>query len=234
MTDIEIRYRSIVDWPGDLTPDDERPTSPFRQGIGDTMGLLRDELRHLEATDATIELAVRENQIRIDGALKADVRPTHPGVILSFGSIHGPLRYWTDRYRDWRRDHEIWWANLRAIAFGLEALRRVERYGIAQRGEQYTGWKELGAGIPMGGAGSSSMTLREAAEILAGEADDEMTFGPEGLGYMVVTQNRTLAAVAWRSASKRLHPDQGGDPEAFKRLSEAKRIVDEHLATLPS
>jgi hypothetical protein len=34
-----------------------------------------------------------------------------------------------------------WQDNLRAVALGLEALRRVERYGIAQRGEQYAGWR---------------------------------------------------------------------------------------------
>jgi hypothetical protein len=41
-----------------------------------------------------------------------------------------------------------WQDNLRAIALGLEALRKVERYGIANRGEQYAGWAQLTAGGP--------------------------------------------------------------------------------------
>jgi hypothetical protein len=39
-----------------------------------------------------------------------------------------------------------WQDNLRAIALGLEALRKVDRYGITKNSEQYTGWKQLEAG----------------------------------------------------------------------------------------
>jgi hypothetical protein len=34
-------------------------------------------------------------------------------------------------------------ANVRAIALALEALRKVDRYGVTKRGEQYAGWKAL-------------------------------------------------------------------------------------------
>lgn len=39
-----------------------------------------------------------------------------------------------------------WQDNVRAIALGLEALRKVDRYGIGKRGEQYVGWRALPAG----------------------------------------------------------------------------------------
>lgn len=38
-----------------------------------------------------------------------------------------------------------WQINLRAIALGLEALRKLDRYGITSRGEQYTGWRAIEA-----------------------------------------------------------------------------------------
>ena len=60
--------------------------------------------------------------------------------MVAFESKHGPLKYATDVF-----DH--WHANLRAIALGLEALRKVERYGITQRGEQYTGFRTWNSGI---------------------------------------------------------------------------------------
>lgn len=41
--------------------------------------------------------------------------------------------------------YTTWQDNLRAIALGLEALRKVERYGITRGTEQYTGWKMLTA-----------------------------------------------------------------------------------------
>lgn len=45
-----------------------------------------------------------------------------------------------------RRSAWSWEDNLRAIALALEALRKVDRYGVTRRGEQYTGWKQLTAG----------------------------------------------------------------------------------------
>ncbi len=94
----------------------------------------------LDAETVVIQVGLREDQIRLDGWPKSGASaPTHPGVILAFESRHGPLKYATDlftRYED----------NLRAIALGLESLRRVDRYGITKRGEQYSGWRQLPAG----------------------------------------------------------------------------------------
>jgi hypothetical protein len=57
--------------------------------------------------------------------------------------------------------------NLRAIALGLEALRKVERYGIAERGQQYAGFAQIGAGTAMGQSLDHVMTADEAARIVA-------------------------------------------------------------------
>ena len=112
---------------------------PFDSTYSQTLTLLDRELRHLNADDVVIQLALREDQIRLDGMPKAQATPAHPGVKLSFTSPYGPLVYRTNAFRKWH-------ANLRAIALGLEALRKVDRYGITKRGEQYTGWKALPAG----------------------------------------------------------------------------------------
>src|SRR5690606_5164123 len=90
-----------------------------------------------------------EDDIRLDGLPRANARPGHQGVVLAFDSKYGPLKYATDTFDRWQD-------NLRAIALGLESLRRVDRYGITKRGEQYTGWRQLPAGgesePPMGAA----------------------------------------------------------------------------------
>lgn len=111
----------------------------FDTGWTETRRLLERELDKLGAHEVVIELAVTEGDLRLDGWPYADARPSHPGVIISFDSRHGPLRYGTDAFPNWQ-------ANVRAIALGLEALRKVERYGIGKRGEQYVGWRELPAG----------------------------------------------------------------------------------------
>lgn len=122
-----------------MTPSGARRASPFRAGHARTLDLLSSELEKLKATDVVFELAMREQDIRVDGMPRANARaPEHPGVIVSFDSKHGPLRYATDTFTTWS-------ANLRGIALGLEALRQVERYGITRRGEQYVGWRAIAA-----------------------------------------------------------------------------------------
>lgn len=109
------------------------------------MALLKRELRALSAKHVVIELAVSEAELRLDGWPYADARPTHAGVVLSLESKYGPLRYPCTRFDRWQD-------NVRAIALALEALRKVDRYGVTKRGEQYTGWKQLQAGAGEGDA----------------------------------------------------------------------------------
>lgn len=135
---MKATFRPIDNWPAE-TPLEGR-WSNFRAGYGDTLELLDRELRQLDAKNVVIQVALREDQIRLDGMPKSNATsPTHPGVILAFDSKHGPLKYSSGAFHHW---HD----NLRAIALGLESLRRVDRYGITKRGEQYTGWKALPSG----------------------------------------------------------------------------------------
>lgn len=147
---MEIKCRPISTFPAEFHA---RPTfsNPFRAGWTDTKELLERELEKLGARSAVIELALTDREIRLDGWPRGGARPSHPGVVISFDSKHGPLRYGTDAFPHWQ-------ANVRAIALGLEALRKVERYGIGKRGEQYQGWRQLTAG--------PAMSATEAQELL--------------------------------------------------------------------
>lgn len=118
---------------------------------------------------------------------------------------------------DGNRRSPAWQANVRAIALGLEALRRVERYGIAPRGEQYTGWKAL---PPSSVALGAAMTVDEAARLLCDATMDEVGEDPRD-----VSRVASLATALWREAAKRHHPDVGGDPDLFRRLTEARDLL---------
>lgn len=136
----DFAFRPITTWPGGLTR--SRRRSPFGAAYSSTLELLHREVDHLVARrldPVVIQLALSDDDIRRDGLPRAHARPEHPGVILSFTSQYGPLRYATDVFTDWQ-------SNLRAIALGLESLRRVDRYGITKGGEQYAGWRALEAG----------------------------------------------------------------------------------------
>lgn len=170
--------------------------SPFSAPWRATVELLADELRHLDARNVVIEVGVTERDLRLDGMPRADAR-IPPPVRVSFDSKWGPLRYETGEYQDtyWKRVPG-WQANLRAIALAMEALRKVDRYGVSKRGEQYQGWKQL----PMRAGGFASR--EQAREYL----------------------DRAWAGDL-RRALKETHPDRGGDADEFQKVMSAKELI---------
>lgn len=207
---MRVRYRPIAnDWPGERTPWAARKRGQFKSGSlygteglirpgrqvpwNETLLLLDRELGALGATEVVFQIDLRERDIRLDGLPRGDASPSDPAVIISFDSRYGALRYFSDRFDKWQD-------NVRAIALGLEALRKVERYGITRRGEQYLGWQALPA------AGETGAWARE---FILGFADP----GVKDLG------------VAYRAAAKQLHPDTGGSREEWDRLQRAKEAV---------
>jgi hypothetical protein len=230
---VKLIYRPIDAWPGQLTQ--KRQGSPFSASWSSTQDLLDKELIALGTREAVLQLAVPESAIYRDGSgIKADRKePEHPGVILSFTSkAHGPLRYSCDRFDGWYR-RPGWQENVRAIALGLESLRRVERYGIATRGEQYTGWKALGSGIPMPAAAEARMSPEEAARFIARHSQGAAWDGNPDEGWEYFLEDPDVLADLYRVAAKRLHPDTGGSTEEFQRLQSAKRVLeDEHSRAL--
>jgi hypothetical protein len=144
-----------------------------------------------------------ESKIRLDGLPYSTARPDFQGVILSFKSKFGYLKYLTDEFDDWQD-------NIRAIALGLEALRKVDRYGITSKGEQYTGWKALPSG-------EGEVYDRDTAAAFIAKYS--------GLHESDIITKCDAFKVAYRNAALKLHPDKGGDPALFNQLQKAKDIL---------
>lgn len=215
-----LTFRPIKVWPEDWNRTAlDRHDSPFRATYSDTLQLLDRKLEQLGASNPVLQVDASERDVRIDGQLRANATVNHPGVILSFDThAHGTLTYACDRFQkpSWRSGMASWQHNLRAIALGLEALRKVERYGIANRGQQYAGYRELGSGIPMA---APKMTVEEAARLLA-----EFGSGSDDVPAMLAG-DQNLVDHLYRLGAKEQHPDVGGDPELFKRLTEARDLL---------
>lgn len=198
-----VLFRPIEQWPGAFTPARERKSAHFTEEWAKVTADLERELEWLGSHEVVVQLACDESAMRLDGGLRAGANPSHPGVIVSFESKHGPLRYHCDQYDRWR-------GNLRAISLTLTALRAINRYGAAKANEQYRGWNAL----PPGGiAVGPAMTKDEAERFLiemAGGNDDG-----ESRSYQDL----------WRRAATRHHPDKGGDPAVFRRLTEARDLL---------
>lgn len=209
-----------------LRPFDNPPASggtysPFTAKLGETLNLLGRELEMVEAKQIVLQVGYRDRDLRLDGMPRASARMEHDAVALSFESRFGPLRYETNEFigRSYQ-NQEGWSTNLRAIALGLEALRRIDRYGISRRGEQYTGWRQLPQSTdPV----EQIVTKVDAAKVIHAEVEDLYDIadiaddGSPGAG--------AHQADAIREALMRAHPDKGGDATRFRKVQRAREIL---------
>lgn len=199
----DINFEPVDIWPVKETSSYMAKRSPFRAAWSDTLRLLDRELSALGAKRVLIRCYLDRSRIRQDGAPRSDARMHRPGIILSFDSRHGPISLPCDKFDDWRD-------NLRAIALSLEALRKVDRYGVTNRAEQYRGWQALPA--PGFSPGDEIKTRADALaflrKVIGGRAD---ILPPDD---------------AIREAQFATHPDKSnGNGDAFKRVMKCERIL---------
>ncbi|MCW2977733.1 MAG: heat shock protein DnaJ [Actinomycetia bacterium] len=187
----DITFRPIDMWPGELTT--YRKRAPFDSPWGRTITLLERELSFLDAKNVVFQIAIDERHFRLDGKPRAQAKASHPGVILAFDSKYGPLKYAVDTFT-------VWDDNVRAIALAMEALRKVDRYGVTKRGEQYTGWRAI------------EQTSSDPADAVQTVEQARAVLDEYGLGDL-------------RAAMFATHPDRGGDPDAFRMVMRAKEIL---------
>lgn len=201
-----LNPRPIEIWPRELTA--IRRRAPFSAAWGATTDLLRAELRHLgaQSTPAPVvmQIAITEDDVRRDGRLRTTANPAHPGVILAIESRHGNLSYPCDKFTRWQD-------NVRAIALALESLRRVDRYGITETGQQYTGWKQLQSGSADRDRPTFFATVDDAVRYLDRWRADGDTL-----------------AKALRRAQSFTHPDRTGNRDEWNKVEEAGQLLREN------
>jgi hypothetical protein len=180
--------------------------SPFASTWTATTDLLDRELWALGVrTEYVLMIDVEERDMKLNGELRASARPASSAVAIAFTARNlGDLMFACGKFREW---HD----NVRAIALGLEALRKVDRYGITKSAEQYRGWSALPPGTPMPPA---AMTIGDAIKILE-----------DFSGVHIDTNKPASLTFAWRKAAWRTHPDQGGNETDFKRVNAAVDLL---------
>ena len=220
---IPLTFRPIDQWPeGWQDPNRKRRPTPFGAPYQSTLHTLQTELRHLRATSAHLQVDAAPGQVRNDGQLRASAKVEHPGVILTIDTpAHGVLVYPCDEFRGFYNTPG-WQQNLRAIALGLEALRKVERYGIAARGQQYAGFAALAGGQPMGQP--ETMEPERAARVLLEASGYPM----EDTARPSIDWVRGRADKLYKDAAKVYHPDSGNplaDASVFGRITLARDVL---------
>jgi hypothetical protein len=187
-------------------------TSKFKVNWSQALDLLDRELWNLDAENVVIEVDVPESGIRNDGQLRANARAASPAVRVAFDSNQGPLVYATDRFvPGWGSRMLNWQHNVYAIALGLEALRKIDRYGITRRGEQYTGWKAIEA-TPAGMGRDAALAV--------------ITRWSRWHNPVTADESAVSIRAHVRRARANAHPDRnGGDRTAWDQVEQAAKVL---------
>lgn len=225
---LDYQYQPLDKWPDDVkaTPSGARQRSRFDTTWTDTLKLLARELRHLGARTGSVRVKTfhQPADIRLDGRLRAETRmPHNPGVIITCdvyeqtpnwraglpGGRYISLSFECDTFLQWKD-------NVRAIALALEALRTVERYGVARANAKHVGQRKA---LPPAYAGRG-LTVADAWGILARFSRfsvDEL----QGHGARVKE--------AYREAMQKTHPDRGGQVDDAAQVNVAYEVLKAHL-----
>ena len=225
-SDVSFVFRPIERWTGlDRVP----KNGAFKVTPGRTQQDLKIELSRIGVDSCVIQADLDDSDIRIDGMPRANARYRSSRVIVSFTHPdQGAVAFPCGTYRDL-------WHNLRAIVLTMESLRAVNRYGVTQKSEQYTGWKTLPAGgvgggdsiIPSSPSAGGFSTVDEAARFLIEASPAKAT--PSRVEDIL--SNSDYLTSVYRSASRRAHPDLiGSEGERIMiRINAARAMVLEHI-----
>jgi hypothetical protein len=194
-----------------------KTASQFSAKWGSTLQLLDAEIGYLKGRNVVLEIDVTESDLKLNGELRANAKPSSAAVAVAFEGTHGPMYWPCDRFfTNWAHQGPDWQHNVRAIAKTMEALRAADRYGATGRGQQYLGFKALPAGTAMGAPTSSHLTSSEAQGIVLtiARADGVWPTNDTGIARVV------------KLAKRWAHPDQNaGDHTLWRELAEALQVL---------
>lgn len=216
---VRFRFRPIERWTGTRrTP----KRSQFKVSAGRTQHELACELAAIGVRSCVIQADIDESDIRLDGMPRANARQRTPRVVVGFEHPQqGAVSFPSGKY-------DRLWCNVRAVVKTLEALRAVDRHGVTQRAEQYTGWKQLPSGgdlsrgaIVTGSFASVEAAARfllETARATPVEASVRRVIDePDGLKW------------AYDGAARRAHPDLStGSDAVMAKVNAARDMIRTH------
>lgn len=215
MIDLRFVPLDLAAFPGGARPDAKRrASSVFKSKYERTLDRLEHELGLLKAFDVVIQAGYKLVDIRNDGWPRSSAAPAHPGVVLSFRSKSSGSEYSFPCDTFTRFEH-----NLHAIAFTLEALRAVNRYGVTRGHEQYRGFAQIEAAPD-----PKKWSVDDAAAWLA----ERLAWNP--VERAMILTHPAFYREGYRVMARTCHPDTGGPAarEEWDRLQAARKLLDAH------
>jgi hypothetical protein len=197
--DAESVKRFPLEWPvgWKRTPSHQRVPSPFKTkeagefarslNVEQATKRLEVELDRLKAKAPTLSTNVSLN---LRGIPRGDERPSDPGVAVYFSFRGKATVFACDRYTTVA-------GNIAAIAAHVEALRRIERYGVGNMEQALGGYKALPAD-----------TAANWRAVFGFSADSSPTLDQVDRAY--------------KTAAKTKHPDRGGTDIEMAHINRAR------------
>lgn len=214
---LQYRLRPLTDtsW---LRASGERKSPKFSMDWDGMLGDLEREIDHLAGYDVIIEVHADASSIshRTQSLARGAVLYS-PAVKVGFETEdQGEMVFPSDMYRgkDWSgfQAQNVWRYNVHAVTKHLEALRALERHGVA-RGEQYDAYKALPSGSP---AAVAALSAEEAIRALLEHADMAGASWP----FLPAEQMKIV-----KRARRRTHPDGGGRQADWDLVDQAVQTL---------
>lgn len=165
----------------------KRPGEYSKQlSVADAVARLQGELDRLRAKNSTLSTNV---ELRLDGRPRSDNEPRDPGAAVYF-SFKGRATVFACDH--WNRVAD----NIAAIAAHIDAIRRIERYGVGSLEQALAGYKSLPADTA---------------------ADWRAVFGfPKEAAPSLDELDK-----AYKRVAREKHPDVGGSDEEMSHVNRA-------------
>lgn len=194
---VESVPRCPLAWPAGWvrTTHRSRMRAPFTSKgrvitIFDATQRLEAEVTRLGGKNPTLSTNV---SLRLDGRPRSDEQPADPGAALYFTFKGRATVFACDRWNTVG-------GNIGAIAAHIDALRRVQRYGVGSIEQAIAGYKALPA--------DTAADWRAVMNFLPGAMPDRAKFD-----------------AAYRALQRERHPDAGGTDIGFTQLQRAKEFA---------
>jgi hypothetical protein len=199
MIDHESIKRYPLEWPigWKRTPASSRVPAPFKTkeagsyaralNVEQATNRLETELERLKAQSPTLSTNVGLN---LRGIPRGDERPSDPGVAIYFSFRGKATVLACDHYTTVA-------GNIAAIAGHIEALRRIERYGVGTIEQALAGYRSLPA--------DTAANWRAVFGFSAGK-----------------TPTLDQLDTAYKAAARTHHPDRGGTDEGMAHVNRAR------------
>lgn len=164
-----------------------------------TVAISRQRLAYqVDALGAALPVLSTNLELRLDGQPRSDRRdPEDPGAACYFQLRGRPIVLACDRWNTVA-------GNIAAIAAHIDAMRRMDRYGVGSVERMFEGF----AALPV-----------------PGRVDWRADLGipPDALVTAEVIQQR------WRSLAEKHHPDRGGNPSQMAAVNAARDAALQEL-----